>query len=151
MSTNEPIFAVYKKAKKKQVMRKRKPLEIYEGDDVLTSNAMWSFPTRISNSCLPTMFFFGQFVSSSLLKKTMRIDDRGKSEVIFGRSRGSLLVLTDYYYSLDDLALLHDTLQFFHDERADPHWLTADDTIKKSNLISFCVEEGRRGWAVVNK
>lgn len=34
----------------------------------LTSNAMWSFPIRISSSCLPTMFFFGQFVSSSLRK-----------------------------------------------------------------------------------
>jgi hypothetical protein len=31
-----------------------------------TSKEMWSFPTRISSSCLPTMFFFGQFVSSSL-------------------------------------------------------------------------------------
>lgn len=28
---------------------------------------------------------------------------------------------------LDDLALLDDTLQLFHDERADPHWLTARD------------------------
>jgi hypothetical protein len=31
-----------------------------------TSNEMWSPPTRISSSCLPTMFFFGQLVSSSL-------------------------------------------------------------------------------------
>jgi hypothetical protein len=34
-----------------------------------TSKAMWSFPTRISSSCFPTMFFFGQFVSSSLEKR----------------------------------------------------------------------------------
>lgn len=27
---------------------------------------MWSFPTRISSSCLPTIFFLGQLVSSSL-------------------------------------------------------------------------------------
>lgn len=31
-----------------------------------TSKAMWSFPMRISSSCFPTMFFLGQFVSSSL-------------------------------------------------------------------------------------
>ena len=31
-----------------------------------TSKAMWSFPTRISSSCFPTIFFFGQLVSSSL-------------------------------------------------------------------------------------
>ena len=33
---------------------------------------MWSFPKRISNSCLPTMFFFGQFVSSSLSKDRIK-------------------------------------------------------------------------------
>ena len=88
MSTNAPIFAVYKKNKRKTGDEEKKCLEIYEGDDVLTSNAMWSFPTRISNSCLPTMFFFGQFVSSSLFKKTTRIDDRAKSEFIFGRFKG---------------------------------------------------------------
>ena len=27
---------------------------------------MWSLPTRISSSCFPTIFFLGQFVSSSL-------------------------------------------------------------------------------------
>lgn len=32
----------------------------------LASKAIWSLPTRISSSCLPTMFFFGQLVSSSL-------------------------------------------------------------------------------------
>ena len=38
-----------------------------------------------------------------------------------------LVLVTDYL--LDDLALLDDTLQLFHDQRADPHW-SMDDTIK---------------------
>ena len=49
---------------------------------------------------------------------------------------------------LDDLALPDDTLQLFHDERADPHWLTArgvgrDDTTK-TTLIS--VGSRKKGW-----
>lgn len=39
---------------------------VWEKEEEPTSNAMWSFPTRISSSCFPTMLFFGQFVSSSL-------------------------------------------------------------------------------------
>ena len=61
---------------------------------------------------------------------------------------GCWLVLTDYYYSLDDLALLHDTLQFFHDERADPHWLTADEHDQKKKIkFDQLLCQGRRGWA----
>lgn len=36
-------------------------------DASFTSNEMWSFPTRISSSCLPSLFLVGHFASSSLL------------------------------------------------------------------------------------
>ena len=52
------------------------------------------------------------------------------------------MLVTDYL--LDDLALPDDTLQLFHDERADPHWLTARDvgtTRIKNNFDQRCVKE----------
>ena len=45
-----------------------------------TSNAMWSLPTRISSSCFPTMFFFGQLVSSSLKKRKRKRDRESERE-----------------------------------------------------------------------
>ena len=56
-----------------------------------------------------------------------------------------LVLVTDYL--LDDLALLDDTLQLFHDEGAYPHWLTArDDTIK---TIQISVVLRKKGWGGV--
>ena len=81
---------------------------------------MWSFPMRISSSCLPTMFFLGQFVSSSLS------DTHSVSQ-----ARGTLHMPASHD-SLRDLARLDDALDLLHDDGPDPHWQTprlASDTV----------------------
>ncbi len=70
-----------------------------------TSNEMWSFPTRISSSCLPSLFLVGHFASSSL--------DASISLVPQG-AREQLAVL-------QNLAFLDNPLDLVNDQRADKH------------------------------
>jgi hypothetical protein len=76
-----------------------------EGWNRQTSNAMWSFPTRTSSSCFPTMFFFGQFVSSSLIVKLIRDDHT-------------------VLYVLCDFTGLDDPFEFFHNQGTNPHYIS---------------------------
>ena len=71
-----------------------------------TSNEMWSFPIRISNSCFPTMFFLGQFVSSSLCTTPSQPP----------------APFRDNDHVLCDFARLDDPLELLHHERSDPHY-----------------------------
>lgn len=78
----------------------------YSNVDVPTSNEIWSLPIRISSSCLPSLFFWGHFESSSLsICKPNRAWQR----------RGT------YCRVLHDLAGLDHSSDLFDNCRADAH------------------------------
>jgi hypothetical protein len=103
------VFAVLNVDKRANLRRLGEPVSAswtHEAREARhTSKEIWSFPTRISSSCLPTMFFFGQFVSSSLYTCERPCAKQGA----VGQ------------HVLDDLAGLDDPLHFLHHERAHPH------------------------------
>ena len=73
-------------------MRGKKPLGIYKGGDC----AHFERDVVVSDADLQLLFADDVFlwpvrVVLPLIKKRMRIDDRGKSELIFGRSKGITL------------------------------------------------------------
>lgn len=85
------------------------PPRLYLGtSSIPTSKAMWSLPTRISSSCFPTMFFFGQFVSSSL-------HGCGRDQVRYSQ-------WLSMAYALCDFAGFHNPFELLHDQRSNPHW-----------------------------
>ena len=69
-----------------------------------TSKEIWSLPTRISNSCLPSLFLVGHFASSSL--RAISLDTP------------TLLGLTTI---LQYLAVLHNALDLVDNQRAHEH------------------------------
>ena len=69
-----------------------------------TSKEIWSLPTRISNSCLPSLFLVGHFASSSL--RAISLDP----PTLFG-----LTTILQY------LAVLHNALDLVDNQRAHEH------------------------------